>query len=230
MQARSRGAVNRAPRRPSVLSLGAVDDVRSLGIGALALALAGCGGPRLLMRDANSREIAPPSEGRARIVFALPEAYRDVVSFVDDRGQYLGQLGSRTYFQVEVRPGPRRFYALVGASEHTVRGTLEPGRTYWVLAETGFARPFRLFAWAPECGEDPMARLAGVRAVEPDPQADPGGLLARQLGDLPQRILEADAEFEAMSEADRMLRTLRPACTTSAEQTGASAPVADPAP
>ncbi|UJR78666.1 hypothetical protein [Sandaracinus amylolyticus] len=189
-----------------------------------AVLLAACGGARPLVRDASSREIAAPSEGRARVVLALPGAYRDVISVVDERGQYVGQLAQRTFTTLEVEPGTRRFYALVGASAYVVGGTVEAGRTYWVVAETaGFGRPLRWMAWAPTCSEDPTARLSGVRAVEPDPDADRAAL-DRALGNVPQRILEADRELERMPEAQRAERVLQPACVPGAETAPPAAP------
>lgn len=185
---------------------------RAIGIGIvlgiLAASAGACGGPRLLMRSASSREIPAPEEGRARVVLALPGASRDVISVLDERGQYLGQLGARTYFTVNVAPGARRFYALADASAYVVGGDLQPGHTYFVVAETSFGRPLRWVAWTPECGADPMTRLTDSRAIEPDPQADPGGMLARQLGNVPQRILEADQELSEMDEGERALRVL----------------------
>lgn len=208
------------------------DDVRRANLGTTVLValtlLAGCGTPRLLMRSASSREIPPPDQGRARVVLAIPGAHRDVVSVVDERGQYLGQLGARTYFSVSVAPGTRRFYAMVGSSAYVVGGPVEAGRTYWVTGEDSAMRPFRWIAWAPACGADPMARLADARAIENDPQAD-GGALARQLGNVPQRILEADRELAGLSDAERTLRTLAaPACEAGGES--ADAPVSEPAP
>ncbi|AKF08767.1 hypothetical protein [Sandaracinus amylolyticus] len=185
----------------------------------VVMGLAACGAARPLVRDASSREITAPSEGRARVVLAMPGAYRDVISVVDERGQYVGQLAQRTFTTLEVEPGTRRFYALVGASAYVVGGTVEAGRTYWVLAETaGFGRPLRWVAWAPTCAEDPTARLAAVRAVEPDPSADRTAL-DRALGNVPQRILEADRELETMPEAQRTERVLQPACVPGAETT-----------
>src|SRR5690606_24173083 len=154
-----------------------------------AIVLAGCGGPALAMRDATTPEITPPSEGRARIVLAAPDAFRDVISVVDERGQYLGQLGGRTFTTVEVEPGERRFYALVGANAYVVGGTVEAGRTYWVIAETPFARSLRWVAWSPGCGAEGAERVRGSRAIEPDPAADRAAI-ERRLGNVPQRILE----------------------------------------
>jgi hypothetical protein len=185
----------------------------------LALAAwSACGGPRLLVRDAPSRAIVPPSPGRARIVLAAPGAYRDVISIVDERGRYLGQLGGRTYTTIEVDPGARRFYALTRADAYVVRGEVEAGHTYFVLAETGLARPFRWLAWTPTC-EEREARLREARAIEPDPSADPAAIV-RQLGDVPRRVQEAEDELAAMDEAERARRVLRPAPDCSAD-TGA---------
>lgn len=183
--------------------------MRAISIGLVSLALAACGGPRLMVRDASQREVTPPAEGRARIVLAVPGAHRDVISVVDDRGAYVAQLGGRTWTTFEVEPGTRKYYALVGASAFVVGGTVEAGRTYWVVAETGFGRPMQWVAAEASCDEAPSARLAGARAVEPDPEAD-RALLARQLGDVPQRILEADQELEEMTDARRAARVLRP--------------------
>jgi hypothetical protein len=144
-------------------------------------------------------------------VFAVPGSLRDVISIVDERGTYVGQLGGRTFTTIEVEPGEHRYYALVDASAWAVLGTLEANRTYWVLAETGFGRPLRWLAWVPDCDDDANARIAGLRAVEPDPDAD-AALLRRQLGNVPQRILEADRELDEMSRVRRDERTLRPAC------------------
>lgn len=198
----------------------------ALGVGAL---LAACGGPRLLVRGARSAEIAAPPPERAQIVLAMPGSDRDVVTIVDERGRYLGQLGSRTWSRVEVEPGARRLYALVGASAYVVGGTVEGGRTYWAIVETPFARPMRWVAAAPTC-EEGRARIGPLRAVEPDPDADRTAL-ERQLGDVPQRILEADRELEAMTTEQRAQRALRASSCeawTSAQPSGASPPESTP--
>lgn len=180
-------------------------------MGVIALVLAACGGPALAMRDASSPELAAPSAGRARIVLAAPDAFRDVISVVDERGRYLGQLGGRTFTTLEVEPGIRRFYALVGANAYVVGGTVEAGRTYWVVAETPFARSLRWVAWSPGCGGEAAERLRGLRALEPDPAADRAAI-ERRLGNVPQRIMEADQDLARMSEAHRDARVLQPAC------------------
>lgn len=204
-----------------------------LGLSIVVLvisALTACGAPRLLMRSASSREIPPPDEGRARVVLAVPGNFRDVLSVVDEHGQYLGQLGAHTYFTVSVAPGNRRFYALVGSSSYVVGGTVEAGRTYWIVGEDALTRPFRWFSSPPECGADPLGRVTGARAIEPDPQADPGGMLARQLGNVPQRILEADQELQAMPESERAPRTLSaPACDAGGQAPTDQAPADQPA-
>ncbi len=182
-----------------------------------------CGGPRLMVRDAAERNIQPPADGHARIVFAVPGSLRDVVSIVDERGNYVGQLGGRTWMTIEVEPGSHRYYAFIDASAWVALGTIEPNRTYWVLAETGLGRSFRWVAWAPECHDDVNARIAGARAVEPDPHADPA-LLRRQLGNVPQRILEADRELDEMSRVERDARTMRPACEGDVGDTQTSTP------
>lgn len=192
----------------------------TLGMVVLSLSLAACGGPRLMVRDAAERELAPPPAGRARVVLAMPSAHRDVIGVVDERGAYVGQLGSRTWMTIDVEPGEHRYYALVGASAYVVGGTLEAGRTYWAVAETAFGRPLQWVAWAPACDEDASARVAGARAVEPDPAADRAAL-DRQLGDVPQRILEADRELEAMTEARRAARVLAPQCAAGAPEADA---------
>lgn len=206
-------------------------------IAALAMALGACGGPRLLMRDVTATEVPAPAEGQARIVFAAPDAYRDVISIVDERGQYLGQLGGRTWFSIDAPPGAHRYYALAGSSSYVVGGTTRAGGTYWVMAETAFPRPLRWVAWSPGCEASGMSRLTQARAIEPDPRADPGGLLARQLGDVPQRILEADRELEAMPDDQRTQRELTPACAppeavqppaTEPPAVGAEAPATQP--
>ncbi|MDQ3032368.1 MAG: hypothetical protein M3Y87_08140 [Myxococcota bacterium] len=200
---------------------------RGMTIGVLAMAVAACGGPRAMVRDASSREIAAPSEGNARIVLAVPGAQRDVISVVDERGAYLGQLGGRTWTTFEATPGTHRYYALVGASAFVVGGTVEAGRTYWVVAETAFGRPMQWVADVPSCGEDASARIADARAVEPDPAADRAAI-DRQLGDIPQRILEADRELEAMTAERRARRALQPVplCGTDAPAAGGAEPAA----
>lgn len=192
--------------------------MRAVVIAVWAMVVAGCGGPRLLVRDASVRDVEPPLEGRARVVFAVPGSLRDVIGIVDERGRPIGQLGGRTFMSIDAEPGNRRFYALVDASAWVVEGTVEPNRTYWVVAEAGLGRPFRWVAWVPDCEADPRTRLRGVRAVEPDPDADPE-IVRRQLGNIPQRILEADEELDEMSRVEREAHTLRPACDRSASAT-----------
>ena len=182
------------------------------------LALAACGGPAIAMRDASSSELSAPGEGRARIVLAAPDAFRDVISVVDERGQYVGQLGGRTWTTLEVEPGEHEYYALVGANAYVVGGTVEAGRTYWVVAETPFARSLRWIAWSPGCGPEASERVSGARAVEVDPAADRAAI-ERRLGNVPQRILEADQDLARMSEAYRAERVLQPACEAGGAET-----------
>ena len=182
---------------------------------AIALTLTACGGPRLAMRDAAVTTLTAPPEGRARIVLVAPSWQRDVVSLVDERGRYLGQLGARTWTTLDVAPGPHRFYALVGADAYVVEGPVEAGRTYWIVAEHDVLRGMRWIAWEPRCGPEEASRLSDARAIEVDPAADEAAVRHR-LGDIPQRILEADRELEAMPDVDRALRHLVAACPPAA--------------
>ena len=188
-----------------------------------ALWLGACGGASLQMRAAARQTVAAPRPDTAQVVFVLPSPFRDVVGLVDERGVYLGQLGARTWTVSQVAPGPHRFYALVGADAHVVHGTLEAGRTYWVVAEHDVLRGLRWVAWEVPCGDDEAGRLRGARAVEVDPAASTESI-RRHLGDIPQRMLEADRELEALSASQRALRHLLPACEVAAVASPSTGP------
>jgi hypothetical protein len=175
---------------------------------ALGLGLAACGGGSTYAMRRSATD-APPvtTEGHATVVFVMTTEGRDTVSLVDDLGSYLGQLRGHAWFAAEVAPGDHRFYALEGSSASVVRATaLEAGRVYFVRMEDPVFGLSRFVS----AGCDASV-LAGSHRTEADPAASQTSV-QRQLGNVPQRALEADGRFDRMSGEDRTARTLLGAC------------------
>ena len=169
--------------------------------------LAACGGSSYAMRPAATEEPPAAVDGQALVVFVMPTSGRDTVSVVDELGVYLGQLRGHAWFSRAVAPGDHRFYALEGSSASVVHATaLEAGRVYFVRAEDPVFGVQRFLA-----GGCDAAVLTGTHRTEADPAASQASI-DRQLGNVPQRTLEADHRFEQMSETDRTARTLAGAC------------------
>jgi hypothetical protein len=174
---------------------------------ALVLLLSACGGSTYAMRRTASDDAPAPIEGRAVVVFVMPTGGRDTVSIVDELGVYLGQLRGHAWFARDFAPGDHRFYALEGASASAVRATaLEAGRIYYVRSEDPLLGSSRFVAGGCDAGA-----IRDAHRTEPDPSANEAGV-QRQLGNVPQRTLEADARFDRMHDADRTARTLVGAC------------------
>ncbi len=173
----------------------------------LLLSLSACGGAYYAMRPAASDDPPVAIEGRALVVFAMPTSGRDTVSVIDELGVYLGQLRGHTWFARDVPPGDHRFYALEGSSAAVVHAVgLEAGRVYYLRMEDPVFGVTRFVA----AGCDATS-LTGTHRTEPDPAASEAAV-RRQLGDIPQRTLEADGRFDRMSGEDRTARTLSGAC------------------
>ncbi|MFO0683787.1 MAG: hypothetical protein U0234_17140 [Sandaracinus sp.] len=179
----------------------------ALALVALLSVLSACGGSSYAMRPSSTDEPPAAVEGQALVVFVMPTSGRDTVSIVDELGVYLGQLRGHAWFSRAVAPGDHRFYALEGSSASVVHATgLEAGRVYFVRAEDPVFGVQRFLA-----GGCDAAALTGTHRTEADPAASQASI-DRQLGNVPQRTLEADGRFERMSEADRTARTLVGAC------------------
>jgi hypothetical protein len=194
--------------------------VRHLSV-LLALTLAACGGSTYAMRPAASD--APPAAiaDRAVVVFAMTTSGRDTVSIVDELGAYLGQLRGHAWFVRDFAPGDHRFYALAGSSASLVRATgLQAGHVYMIRMEDPLLGVSRFVAAG--CGLSPPA---DAHRVEADPAAS-DTLIQRQLGNVPQRTLEADGRFDRMSPEDRAARMLDGTCGETAPAPPESAPVA----
>lgn len=185
-----------------------------------SLALAACGGSTYAMRRAASDDAPAAVEGRAVVVFVMPTGGRDTVSIVDDLGVYLGQLRGHAWFASEVAPGDHRFYALEGSSSSVVRASaLEAGRVYYVRMEDPVFGLSRFVA-----GGCDASALHETHRTEADPAASETNV-QRQLGNVPQRALEADGRFDRMSGEDRTARTLVGSC---GEATGIASGTATP--
>lgn len=173
----------------------------------LVLGLAACGGAYYGMRAATSDDPPAAVEGQALVVFVMPTSGRDTVSVVDELGVYYGQLRGHAWFAHAVTPGDHRFYALEGSAASVVHATaLEAGRIYFVRMEDPVFGVSRFVA----AGCD-AAALADTHRTEVDPAASEAAV-RRQLGNIPQRTLEADGHFDRMSGEDRTARTLVGAC------------------
>jgi hypothetical protein len=173
----------------------------------LAIVLSACGGSTYAMRRAATDDAPAAIEGRAVVVFVMPTSGRDTVSIVDELGVYLGQLRGHAWFAHDFPPGDHRFYALEGASAAAVHATaLEAGRVYYVRSEDPLLGSSRFLAG----GCDANA-IHDAHRTEAEPTARES-TIQRQLGNVPQRTLEADARFDRLPEADRTARTLAGAC------------------
>jgi hypothetical protein len=181
--------------------------------------LAACGGSTYAMR--RSADDAPPAavDGRAVVIFAMTTSGRDTVSIVDDLGAYQGQLRGHAWFARDFAPGDHRFYAFEGSSAQVVRATaLEPGRVYLVRVEDPIFGVSRFVAAG--CQLSPPA---DTHRTETDPAASDANV-QRQLGNVPQRTLEADGRFDQMSGEDRTARTLVGSCGETSTAATAVAP------
>ena len=168
--------------------------------------LCACGGSTYAMRRSATDDLPAVVEGHATVIFVMPTSGRDTVSLVDELGVYLGQLRGHAWFAADVTPGDHRFYALEGSSASVVRATaLEAGRTYYLRMEDPVFGVSRFLAGG--C----TSSLAETHRTEPDPDASTT-TVRRQLGNVPQRTLEADQRFERMSGEERSARTLAGAC------------------
>lgn len=174
---------------------------------ALVLFLAACGGSTYAMRPSATDDSPTLVEGRAVVVFVMPTGGRDTVSIVDELGVYLGQLRGHAWFSRDVAPGDHRFYALEGSSASVVRASaLEAGRIYFVRMEDPVFGLSRFVAAACDA-----SALRDAHRTEADPAASEANV-QRQLGNVPQRTLEADGRFDRMSGEDRSARTLVGGC------------------
>lgn len=198
---------------------------------AVGLALAtGCGGAPFHMRAATTApSFGEPPEGRAQVVFLMPGRSRDVVTVVDQRGTYYGQLREGTVLVRDVPPGRYRFYAIRDRNGWAVEiPRIEAGQTAYL---GGYDPLLTSFVWRSYSGCDEDARqaraaLPRLARVEPDPAVPVRTVLAR-VDDLPRRTDDADRDFAAMTPAQRALRTIDPDTLELAGRCdGESAPVA----
>ena len=178
-----------------------------IAIGLGAVLVAACGGSTYAMRRAPTDDLPVAIEGRAIVVFVMPTSGRDTVSIVDELGIYLGQLRGHAWFSRDFAPGDHRFYALEGSSASVVRATaLEAGRVYYVRSEDPLLSSSRFLA-----GGCDASVVHDAHRTETDPSARETSIRT-QLGNIPQRTLEADGRFDHMNDADRSARTLLGAC------------------
>jgi hypothetical protein len=197
---------------------------RNLVIPILALSLAACGGSTYAMRASASDTPPAAVEGRAVVIFAMTTGGRDTVSIVDELGQYQGQLRGHAWFVRDFAPGDHRFYALEGSSAQVVHATaLQPGRVYLVRMEDPVFGSARFVAAG--CSLSPPA---DTHRTEADPAASETNI-QRQLGNVPQRALEADGRFDRMTGEERTARTLDGTCGEPAAAPTAPTPVASDA-
>lgn len=181
--------------------------MKKLVVSLSLLLSSACGGAAYHMRASTGASPPAPVEGRAVVVFAMPADGRDVVTIVDEYGAILGQLRGHSWFARDVAPGDHRFYAFAGSSAYLVRATqLEAGSVYYAEMIDPVLGSIRFVARG--C----VASTLGAAArAELDPAVDDATLRA-QVGNIPQRSLEADRELARMSEADQAARTLSGTC------------------
>ncbi len=172
----------------------------------------GCGGGGAFhMRAAQgAATIGTPPEGRAQVVFTIPERSRDVVSIVDQRGTYYGQLRAETSFVVDVPPGRYRFYAIRDRNGYAVDvPLLQAGEVAYVGGVdpliTGFV--WRSFTGCDVESTRARAALSTVARMEPDPAVSQATVIA-EIDDIPRRTGDADRQLDAMNAQDRALRTV----------------------
>jgi len=208
--------------------------MRSSACLALVLAVAlssGCGGAGFHMRAATDAvSFGAPPEGRAQIVFVVPGRSRDVLSIVDQRGTYYGQLRGETVLVRDVPPGRYRFYAIRSVNGYAVDiPAIAAGQTAYV---GGVDPVFTSFVWRSMTGCDAASRearaaLSSLARIEPDPAVSRDTILG-QLGDIPRRTGEADRDLDAMSADERALRTIDAASLERAGSCDAAAPSESP--
>ena len=184
----------------------------SLAIALITGLLAtGCGAGAFHMRAARDAvTIGRPAEGRAQVVFFMPEEARDVAAIVDQRGTYYGQVRGEMALVREVPPGRYRFYAIRQRNGFAVEVPyLAAGQTAYV---GGVDPLLTSFVWRSMSGCDEVATrgraaLPTLARMEPDPDVALDTVLA-EIGDIPRRTGEADRELEQMAEVQRALRTV----------------------
>lgn len=176
-----------------------------------ATLLTGCGAGAFHMRAArDSVTIGRPPEGRAQVVFFMPERARDVAAIVDQRGTYYGQIRGETVLVRDVPAGRYRFYAIRERNGFAVDVPyLAAGQTAYV---GGIDPLLTSFVWRSMSGCDAAAvearaALPTLARIEPDPDVALDTVLT-EIGDIPRRTGEADRDFDQMAEEQRALRTV----------------------
>lgn len=183
-----------------------------LALAACAMTLLGCASRGAYhMRAARTAvSIGRAPEGQAQVVFAIPGRSREVVSIVDQRGTYYGQLRAETALVIDVPPGRYRFYAIRERNGYAVDvPALAAGRTAYIA---GIDPLLTGFVWRSISGCDATARearagLERLALMEPDPSV-PHATVIAEIGDIPRRTGEADSDLVAMSTEHRALRTV----------------------
>jgi hypothetical protein len=195
-----------------------------------AALLAGCGtGPFHMRAARDAVTIGRPPEGRAQVVFFMPERVRDVAAIVDQRGTYYGQIRGETVLVRDVPAGRYRFYAIRDRNGFAVDVPyLVAGQTAYV---GGIDPLLTSFVWRSMSGCDEAAvtaraALPALARIEPDPDIALDTVLT-EIGDIPRRTGEADRDFDQMTEQQRTLRTVDaaslergPSCTSGATAGG----------
>ncbi len=181
--------------------------MRSIALSLFVLALSACGGAAYHMRVSTGSTPPDVVTGRAVVVFAMPADGRDVVTITDEHARFLGQLRGHRWFAADVAPGDHRFYAFAGSSAYVVRATqLEADRVYYAEMMDPILGSSRFVARG--CI---AATIGTATRSELDPDVDEAVLRA-QVGNIPQRVREADGELERMSPAEQAMRTLSGTC------------------
>jgi hypothetical protein len=181
--------------------------VNKLALSLAVLVLSACGGAAYHMRPSSGPTPPTPVEGRAVVVFVMPADGRDVVTIADEHAAFLGQLRGHQWFAADVAPGDHRFYAYAGSSAYVVPATqLEAGRVYYVEMIDPLLGNARLVARG--CV---AATLGTATRAELDPAVDESTIRA-QVGNIPQRALEADRELTRMTATEQAARTLLGSC------------------
>lgn len=134
---------------------------RSSFLFLLLLALgSGCAG---LTHEVEGPGLAGPSEGAARVYFALPQGFPSGQAYVVEDTKLLGLLTNDQYFYVDVPAGEHQFM-LISEQDEAVRGNFEAGKVYHLklYITPGFFQT-RVY-WTPleGTGEDAKTRAEDI--------------------------------------------------------------------
>lgn len=182
-----------------------------LPLALIALTMTGCASSDYMR--AASGPVTAPAAGSATVVFLRPSGMATAIrtSILDNRGTFLGDTLSSSYFAVNLPPGEHVFLAW---AENTaaLRATLAPGKTYYVKVSPRMgALSARMQLLAIKPGSEDWAKvkewMAGKKHLEPDAAKGQAFLDGRK-EDVAKRVARANEilkEYDAKELAERTL-------------------------